>query len=68
MTGGGGGDSLDGGAGVDVFNGNDGDDTFLAQDDEADASLSGGAGDDTAYVDTGVDPHAGRGRERHRRR
>ena len=56
MTGGGGGDSLEGGAGIDVFNGNDGDDTFLAQDDEADASLSGGAGSDTAYVDTGVDP------------
>jgi Ca2+-binding RTX toxin-like protein len=56
MTGGGGGDSLEGGAGTDVFNGNDGDDTFLAQDDEADASLSGGAGSDTAYVDTGVDP------------
>ena len=56
MTGGGGGDSIDGGPGVDVFNGSDGDDTFLAQDDEADASLSGGAGNDTAYVDTGVDP------------
>lgn len=56
MTGGGGGDSIDGGSGVDVFNGNDGDDTFLAQDDEADASLSGGAGNDTAFVDTGVDP------------
>ncbi|HEU4450254.1 MAG TPA: hypothetical protein VFR63_09795 [Gaiellaceae bacterium] len=56
VTGGGGGDSVDGDAGVDVFNGNDGDDTFLAQDDEADALLSGGAGTDTAYVDTGVDP------------
>jgi Ca2+-binding RTX toxin-like protein len=52
----GGGDSLDGGSGGDVFNGNDGDDTFVAQDDEVDASLSGGAGSDTAYVDTGVDP------------
>jgi len=56
LSGGGGGDSLDGGLGVDVFNGSDGDDTFLAQDDEADASISGGAGNDTAYVDTGVDP------------
>jgi Ca2+-binding RTX toxin-like protein len=56
MTGGGGGDSFEGGAGSDVFNGNDGDDVFLAQDDEADLSLSGGAGSDTAYVDTGVDP------------
>ncbi|MGH3037172.1 MAG: calcium-binding protein [Gaiellaceae bacterium] len=56
LTGGGGGDSIEGGPGVDVFNGNDGDDMFLAQDDEADASLSGGPGSDTAYVDTGVDP------------
>ncbi len=56
MTGGDGGDSMDGGPGADVFNGSDGDDTFLAQDDEADASLSGGAGNDSAFVDTGVDP------------
>ena len=38
------------------MNGSDGDDTFLAQDDEADATISGGAGFDTAYIDTGVDP------------
>jgi Ca2+-binding RTX toxin-like protein len=56
LTGSGGNDSLDGGAGIDTFNGNDGDDTFLAQDDEADAFISGGAGADTAYIDTGVDP------------
>ena len=42
--------------GDDTFNGSDGDDTFFAQDDEADASISGGAGFDTAYVDTGIDP------------
>ncbi|MGH3104023.1 MAG: calcium-binding protein, partial [Gaiellaceae bacterium] len=56
LTGGGGNDSVDGGPGIDTFNGNDGDDTFRAEDDEADALISGGAGFDTAYVDTGVDP------------
>jgi Ca2+-binding RTX toxin-like protein len=56
MTGGGGNDTMDGGPGIDTFNGNDGDDTFRAQDDEADALLSGGAGVDTAYVDSGLDP------------
>lgn len=56
MTGGAGNDTFDGGPGIDTFNGNDGDDTFLAQDDEADASISGGAGSDTAHVDTGLDP------------
>jgi Ca2+-binding RTX toxin-like protein len=56
MAAGDGADTLNGGPGVDTFNGSAGDDTFLAQDDEADASLSGGAGTDTAFVDTGVDP------------
>jgi Ca2+-binding RTX toxin-like protein len=56
MTGGGENDTLDGGPGIDTFNGNDGNDTFLAQDDEADASISGGAGTDTAYIDNGLDP------------
>jgi Ca2+-binding RTX toxin-like protein len=56
LTAGGGNDSLDGGAGIDAFNGNDGDDTFFAQDDEADALISGGPGADTAYIDTGIDP------------
>jgi Ca2+-binding RTX toxin-like protein len=56
LTAGGGDDSLEGGPGVDTFNGNDGNDTINAQDDEADASISGGSGADTAYVDTGVDP------------
>ena len=42
--------------GIDTMNGSDGDDTFHAQDDEADATISGGAGFDTAYIDTGVDP------------
>ena len=53
---GGGADSIDGGPGIDTMNGSDGDDTFYAQDDEADASISGGAGLDTAYIDTGIDP------------
>jgi Ca2+-binding RTX toxin-like protein len=56
LTGGGGSDSVEGGAGADTMNGNDGDDTFLAQDDEADVSISGGAGFDTAHIDTGLDP------------
>lgn len=56
MTAGGGNDSVTGGPGIDTFNGNDGDDTFYAQDDEADALISGGPGADTAYIDTGLDP------------
>ena len=56
ITAGGGNDSIDGGPGSDTMNGNDGDDTFLAQDDEADVQISGGAGSDTAYIDTGLDP------------
>ncbi len=53
---GGGADSIEGGAGIDTMNGSEGDDTFYAQDDEADASISGGQGFDVAYIDTGVDP------------
>jgi Ca2+-binding RTX toxin-like protein len=49
-------DTLTGGPGRDTFIGSDGADTFNAQDDEADASFSGGAGADTAYIDTGLDP------------
>ncbi len=56
MTGGGDDDTLTGGPGHDTFNGNDGNDTFHAQDDEADLSLSGGRGTDTAHIDTGIDP------------
>jgi Ca2+-binding RTX toxin-like protein len=56
ITGGGGNDSIDGGPGHDTMNGNDGDDLFLAQDDQADAQISGGQGADTAYIDTGLDP------------
>ena len=42
--------------GADTFNGSGGDDTFFAQDDEADAFISGGSEFDTAYIDTGIDP------------
>jgi Ca2+-binding RTX toxin-like protein len=56
ITGGAGNDSVDGGPGTDTMNGNDGDDTFLAQDDESDNQISGGADNDTAYIDTGLDP------------
>ena len=56
LAAGGGADSIDGGPGIDTMNGSDGDDTFHAEDDEADATISGGAGFDTAYIDTGVDP------------
>jgi Ca2+-binding RTX toxin-like protein len=49
-------DTVTGGPGADTFNGSGGDDTFHAQDDEADAFISGGAGFDTAHVDTGIDP------------
>jgi len=50
-------DTLTGGAGADTFLGSDGNDTFHAGDDEADTSLSGGPGVDTAYYDVGVDPN-----------
>jgi Ca2+-binding RTX toxin-like protein len=49
-------DELTGGAGADSFAGSDGADTIRADDDEADTSLSGGAGVDTAYYDAGLDP------------
>ena len=48
-------DIVTGGAGLDSYAGSAGNDVFHAQDDEADTQLSGGAGSDTAYVDTGLD-------------
>ena len=45
-----------GGAGVDSLIGGDGDDILRGDDDEADANLNGGPGNDTAYYDLGVDP------------
>ena len=48
-------DIVTGGPGLDSFAGSGGNDVFNAQDDEADTQFSGGAGTDTAYVDTGLD-------------
>ncbi len=50
-------DALTGGSGSDDFIGSGGDDTFHAADDEADVSLQGGPGVDTAYYDAGLDPN-----------
>ena len=52
-------DTLIGGAGVDTLIGNDGNDLFRADDDEADATISGGTGIDTAHYDLGLDPNPG---------
>jgi Ca2+-binding RTX toxin-like protein len=52
-------DTMVGGAGSDTFAGSDGDDTMRADDDFADAAISGGAGVDTAYYDVGIDPNPG---------
>ena len=60
LTGGDGNDTLsarrrerpvNGGPGVDVFNGSGGDDTLVAEDGEADTSINGGPGFDTAFLD-----------------
>ena len=55
VNGGDGNDLMDGGPGPDVFNGSGGDDTIEAEDLEADTSINGGQGFDTAFLDT-VDP------------
>lgn len=49
-------DVLLGGPGSDTFIGSAGDDVMHAEDDEADASFSGGSGSDTLYYDEQVDP------------
>jgi Ca2+-binding RTX toxin-like protein len=59
LAGGVGNDTMVGGAGSDTFAGSDGDDTMRADDDFADAAISGGAGVDTAYYDLGIDPNPG---------
>ena len=46
---------MTGGPGNDTFAGSGGDDIFYAQDGEADSSMNGGAGNDTAYYDSGLD-------------
>ena len=57
LNGGDGNDLMTGGAGPDIFNGSGGDDTMVAQDDEADTTINGGQGFDTAYLDL-IDPAA----------
>ena len=55
LSGGDGNDLMVGGAGADVFNGSGGDDTIAAEDGEADTSINGGPGFDTAFLDL-IDP------------
>ncbi len=49
-------DSIIGGAGADNFVGGFDSDTLFADDDEADTSINGGPGTDTAHYDLGIDP------------
>jgi Ca2+-binding RTX toxin-like protein len=55
ISAGGGNDTMTGGPGLDSFSASSGDDTIYAEDDEADTSINGGAGVDTAYYDEQVD-------------
>jgi Ca2+-binding RTX toxin-like protein len=50
-------DDMSGGAGLDSLAGSDGNDILRADDDEADTTISGGPGTDTAYYDLGIDPN-----------
>lgn len=56
LNGQGGNDLLIGGAGSDAMSGASGNDTFQAADGEADAVISGSAGEDTAHYDGALDP------------
>lgn len=49
-------DQLTGGAGADQLIASTGNDTMRADDDEADTTINGGPGTDTAYYDAGLDP------------
>ena len=49
-------DDITGGAGADNLSGGNGNDTLRANDGQADTSISGGAGTDTAYYDGTLDP------------
>ena len=51
----GGSDTITGGAGADTMSGSDGDDVFHANDGEADTSINGGPGVDTATYDGALD-------------
>jgi Ca2+-binding RTX toxin-like protein len=55
LNGHGGADTITGGAGADAFSGSDGDDVFYANDGEADTSINGGPGVDTATYDGALD-------------
>jgi Ca2+-binding RTX toxin-like protein len=58
ISAGGGDDEITGGAGSDSISASDGNDTIHADDAEADTSINGGPGTDTAYLDSGLDPTA----------
>jgi 3'-phosphoadenosine 5'-phosphosulfate (PAPS) 3'-phosphatase len=55
LNGHGGNDTITGGAGADAMSGSDGDDVFFANDGEADTSINGGPGVDTATYDGALD-------------
>jgi Ca2+-binding RTX toxin-like protein len=57
LLGGNGNDQLTGGSGADTLTGGNNNDTLHADDDEADVSINGGGGSDTAYYDLGIDPN-----------
>ena len=49
-------DDITGGAGADTLSGGNNDDTLRANDGQADTSINGGAGTDTAFYDGTLDP------------
>jgi Ca2+-binding RTX toxin-like protein len=56
LSGADGNDDITGGAGADILSGGNGNDTLRANDGQADTSINGGAGTDTAYYDGALDP------------
>ncbi len=50
-------DDITGGAGADTLTGGNNDDTLRANDGQADTSINGGAGIDTAFYDAALDPN-----------
>ena len=56
ITAGGGNDLVVGGPGSDALSGSSENDTIRADDQEADSSINGGPGTDSAYYDNGLDP------------
>jgi Ca2+-binding RTX toxin-like protein len=57
LNGGNGNDTLTGGSGADTLTGGNNNDILHADDDQADVSINGGGGSDTAYYDLGIDPN-----------